>query len=116
MSFLDLLDWEDGIYHGLNSFLGQQRHNFSRECGGDGDLLIERSRAQDRTYDVETFAQDLIEIDLSLTTCHSTDKDDPAPQCCGFEARGEIRTAIQIEYNVESSVAGHAPGKSSKPR
>ena len=67
MSILDLLQREDGIDHRLNSSLGQQRHNFFCEYGSDCDLLVQRARAKHRTDDMETFAQDLIEVDVSLT-------------------------------------------------
>ena len=114
MSVLDLLEWEDGVDDWLHSSLGQQRHNFSCEVGGDGDLLLERSCAQHSTDNVKTFAQDLVEIDLRLTTCHSTDEYDPGPQRCGFEAGREIRTAIQIEHDIKSAAASHAFRKSRK--
>ena len=116
MSILDLLEWEDRIDYWLNCFLRQQRHNFLCECGGDCDLLLQRSRAEHRTDDVKTFAQDLIEIDICLTAGNPTDKNDPAPQRHCFEAGGEIRTSIQIKYDVESAAACHVLGKSRKPR
>src|SRR6185436_4588357 len=103
MSVLDLLDREDGIDHRLNGFVGQQWSYFARECVGNCDLLFHRSRAEYRTDDVETFAQDLIEIDVSLTAGNSTDENDPAPLPHCFETGGEIRTAIQIENNIKSA-------------
>ena len=45
MSSLDLFEREDGIDYWLDSSLGQQRYNLSCECGGDVDLLLQRSRA-----------------------------------------------------------------------
>jgi len=43
---LDLVEREHRVNHWLNRSAGQQRHNFSCEVGSDGDLLLERSRAQ----------------------------------------------------------------------
>ena len=116
MSILDLFEREHGIDHWLNSSTRQQRHNFSGECRGDCDLLLQRSRAEHRTNDMETFAEYLIQVDISLTAGDSADKDDPSSQRCGFEAGGEIRTTIQIEDNVKSAAGSHAFGKSRKPR
>ena len=61
MSILDLLDWKDRIDHRLNTSLGQQRHNFCRECACDCDLLRQRSRAKNGTDDMKTLAEDLKE-------------------------------------------------------
>ena len=115
MGVLDLFEREDGIDHWLNCFLGQQRHNFSCECAGDCDLLLKRSRTKHRADDVKTFAEDLIEVDICLTTRHSADENEPATQRHCFETGSEIRSSIQIEYDIKS-VAGYIPGKSSKTR
>src|SRR5262245_31393001 len=115
MGVLDLVEREDGIDHWLNCSIGQQRYNLSCEGGGDCDLLLQRARAKDCTDDVETFAEDLVEVDFSLTTCHSTDEDEPAAQRHCFEAGGEIWTTSQIENDVKSA-AGHALGKTRESR
>ena len=59
--------------------------------------------------------QDLMKIDISLTAGDSADENDPASQRHCFEAGGEIRTSIQIKYDVKSAAAGHALGKIRKP-
>ena len=66
MSLLTLVEMENGIDHWLNRSLRQQWYNFFCECGGDRDLLLQGSRAKHSTDDMETFAQDLIEVDISL--------------------------------------------------
>ena len=76
MSILDLLEREDGMDYWLNTSLAQQRPNFPCECVGSRDLLLHRSRAHNRTDDMETFAQDLIEIDISLTAGNPTDENE----------------------------------------
>src|SRR4051794_26993603 len=73
MSILDLVELKDRVYHGLHCFLGQQRYNLVRECAGGCDLFLQRSRAHHRADDVETFAQNLIEIDIRLTAGDATD-------------------------------------------
>src|SRR5215213_2440870 len=115
MGILDLVEREYGIDNRLNSSLGQQRHDFSFEGGGDCNLFLQRSRAQDRANDMETFAEYLIEVDVSLTACNSTDEDDPAPQRHCFETGSEVWTTIQIENDIKSA-AGHAPRKIRKSR
>ena len=115
MGVLDLFERKDGIDHWLNCSLGQQRHNFSCECAGDCDLLLKRSRTKHRADDVKTFAEDLIEIDIRLTTRHSADENEPATQRHCFETSGEIRSSIQIEYDIKSAPS-YIPGKSSKTR
>src|ERR1051325_2788305 len=114
MSFLDLLDWQDRIDYGLNSSTGQQRHNFACECGGNCDLLLQSSRAEHRTNDVQAFAQDLIEVDVSSATGDATNENDPAPRRHRFKAGSEIRTSIQIENDVKSAAAGYVFGKDRK--
>ena len=94
MSLGDLLEWEDGIDYGLNTSIGQQRHNFLSERGGNCDLLFQRACAQDGSDDMKTFSQDLVEVDLGFTSGDSADEDDAATQRHRFEARGEVWTTI----------------------
>ena len=115
MAVLDLFEREDGIDHRLNCSLGQQRHNFSCECAGDCDLLLKRSRTKHRADDVKTFAENLVEVDICLTTRHSADQNEPATQRHRFETGSEIRSSIQIEYDIKSAPS-YIPGKSSQTR
>ena len=116
MSILDLFQWEHGIDDGFNCSLDHQRQNFLCERGGDGDLLLQRSRAQHGSNYVETFAKDVIEIDLGLTTSDTTDQNEPSFDRHRREAGGEIRTTCQIEHNVKPATASNALAKSCKPR
>src|SRR6476619_5194044 len=111
MRILDLLECEDRINHGLNSSGGQQRHNFTCEGSRSCDLFLERSSAQHGANDVETFAQYLIEIDISFTAGDATDEDNPSFQRHRFEARGEVWTSIQIEHDVKSMAVSRVLGK-----
>ena len=116
MSILALVEMEDGIDHWLNRSLRQQWYNFFCECGCDCDLLLQRSRAKHSTGDMEAFAQDLIEVDISLTAGNATDEDDPAPERHSFEAGGEIRTSIQIKNDVKAVTVGDVVRKAKKLR
>lgn len=115
MCILDLSEWELRIDYWLNSSTGQQWSNFPFECRGSSDLLVQRSRTHHRSDYMETFAEYLIEVDLSLATGDATDENEPSPRCHRFEAGGEVRTSIQVEDDVKAAVAGHALGKSRKP-
>src|ERR1051325_5111286 len=102
MSVHDLLEWEDRVDHRFDTSLPEQRYNFARESIRDFDLLVQRARAQHRADHMKTFAQDLIELDLRLTACDAPNQNDPAPHRHRFEARGEVWTTIQIEYDVKT--------------
>ena len=115
MSILDLFEWEHGIDYGFDTVVGQQRHDFSCKRSGNRNLLLQRSRAKHRADDVKTFAEDLVQIDMSLPTGNSTDENDSPSQRHRLETRGEIRTTIQIEYDVKPAAAGHTFGKIRKP-
>src|ERR1043165_6997182 len=116
MSILDFLKCKDRIDHGLHCSFGQSRHNLRRECIRSCDLLLQGSRTHHRADDVKTFAENLIKVNVSLTTGDSADEDDPALQCHRFETGGEIRTTIQIEYDIKATTAGYIPRKSQKVR
>src|SRR5689334_6691138 len=103
MRILDLFERVNRIDDWLNTSLLQKRHNFSCEGGGDFDLLLQRSRAQDRTDDMKTFAEDLIQIDTGPTARNSTYENDATLQRHRFEAGGEVWTTIQIKHDVKSA-------------
>ena len=63
---------------------------------------------------METFAQNLMQLHVSLAACDAPDEDYPALQRHRLKAGREVWTSIEIKHHVESAATRHVFGKNRK--
>ena len=101
----DIRDGENAIDIGLENAAGEQRHDFSGEEAGGGDLFLHGAGAQDGPANLETFAHHIFSVKLITAAGHGAYENHAAVMGHGFLAGFDVRAADEIKQHIDSFTA-----------
>src|SRR5262245_16948229 len=92
----------DLIDHRLEQTACEERHDLELECAHRGDLLLERTRAQNGAEDPRALAQHESEIEIAFGAGHQTDEHDATERCDAAQILGDVCATDELKDHARA--------------